>query len=407
MTVSRAMDESELYQPSDSEISGTSSASYTSNDEYTPFISDPETDQYSESGSMEDDEVQLPPSNLRKRRHQALQKTHSNRQHRSIIASMSISRAQETTHVNHPLPFTFLEHECYSCSCHQSPSDPKRCAVLNYFRLKFIKSWTSIFCPDKNRLIPASRLEHYINKNLNGAPPKAREQSKDMANHIVLSCSLVPEQSGDDIKSILPDELDGPLIDTGIFHSFKCPLCDNWAARDRSGGPADRNIRRHIAEKHEDQNLDADIERPRWTYRVQIDGSPSHVFALPLTWAPRDIQNNPELDPLIPDLDLQAQSSVAIYPTQDWPLRLDWESYAAEINASTHIQQLRTLIGPSKLVNDGSQTYLLESGLRYVRGFCIKYIKGSGTLATESTSHLGRVLVSRCVTTMFAVHDMS
>lgn len=69
------------------------------------------------------------------------------------------------------------------------------------------------------------------------------------------------------------------------------------------------------------------------------------------------------------------QPPIVIATTQDWPIHLKWEPYAAEIKANEHVKQLRRLIRASKVSKAGFSTNFLEKGLHYVQQFCIKYVK--------------------------------
>ena len=400
-TQSESMGESE-FECSDSEKnSGSQAGSYipSSTEDY-----DSESDGYSESDNMEDDEA---PFNLRNRSTDALKYTPPYQQHRSIIAPTSLSQTQETlhdTHLGQSSPFTFMNHECYTCSCLQSPSHPKGCTVLDYLELKFIESWGTIFCPNHNCLIPASFLGRHIEQH-SWTSHKRRGEIKKMVEHLVLSCHLAPDQSAGDIRTILPDALDGPLVAKNLNYSHRCPFCDYWAPDIRTHSAPDGNLRRHMKETHKNKKWESTNEEPQLIYRVRIISELlTHVFVLPAMATVENIRNAQVfVDPFIPDIDFQAQSFVAIDPTQDWPILLRWESYAAEINAGRYIPQLRTLIGPPKTITNGSPADALENGLFYVKGFCIRYMKGSGTLVTGSISHIGRVLVSRCVKNMFTI----
>jgi hypothetical protein len=107
-----------------------------------------------DSDYMGDTECETPPCKL-------------SNQHCSILASTTLSRAQQITCENLPSgvpPFTFLHHEGYACSCHTPSSHETKWTVLGFFQLSFFQSWNAIFCPLHNCIIPASKLESHLRK---------------------------------------------------------------------------------------------------------------------------------------------------------------------------------------------------------------------------------------------------
>ena len=396
------MDGSELCQIFDLQDSGLSSTDSSSTKGYT--TSDTETDQYSDSSSTGSFHL-IKQKNTFKRP--------ADQQHRSIIASASLSQADRIhdRHSGQPQPFTFLDRECYVCSCRQSPSLVTRCTALDFFQLEFLPDWSSIFCPRKNWLVPVSQLAHYLQKHQDWTSPTKKKEANNIAGHIALSCDLNLGQTAADIMNVLPKELDKPLVAKDIYCCFRCPFCvpETWHAEDKSTHLKDRNLRKHVKECHKGKNLANYTEEPRLMYKIQVYSTPSrltHRFSLPETWNAQEIQHIPKFDPQLLNVDLPIQSSISMATTQDWPMRLNWESYATEIKAGEHIKNLRTLIRLPKVVKGRSRTDLLENGLLYVTCFCIKYMKGSGTLVTENISHINKLLMSQCVTTMFTVLHM-
>lgn len=369
-------------------------------EDYTPTASDMEPDPLSDSESSYnvsgDDEIPASPC---KQSGHTLREKSSKRQHRHIISSISCPRDQETLqekNLEESAQFTFLDDECYSCSCHLSAPPTKRCTVLGYFNLEFIPQWDAIFCPGHNCLIPASKLEHHLCKAHNEwTSPKKTEESKKMAKHVALSFGLNVSQCASDIKKRLPDELDDPLVEKGVYRSSKCPSCASWFAENDKESPPNRSLLKHINKLHQDGKDHSEIGDPQWTYRVHMyprSSESSHVFVLREGFNSIDLNTHlpfANLPPL-PVLPTHTQPSSEIPTIQDWPIRLKWESYAADIKASKHIKQLRTLLGPPRVGNN----HFLEKGLRYVKKFCIKYLRGSGALANAGVTDLSRVLVS-------------
>ncbi|KAF8346247.1 hypothetical protein F5887DRAFT_1073895 [Amanita rubescens] len=374
----------------------------------TESASESESDEYSDSDYMGDDEES---SSKPRNRHPGDRP--SDRQHRSILASTTLSRAQQITQENIPAEtslFTFLDHKCYTCSCHIPSSHKKRCMVLGFFRLLFLQSCNAIFCPLHNCIIPASKLEHHLHKaHKEWMSPQKGKESRKMASHIATTCGLDTSQEADDVVAQLPDELEEPLVSKGIFRCYQCPFCPSWLGENTGPGTPGRYLRKHMKEHHGDK-MEVDVGEPRWTYRVAIYPQAStHVFMLPDEWTPEDVGDGGDSHsdvsiPPLPSLSTHPdQSSIAITTTQDWPIHLGWESYASEIKAGAHIKELKKLIGPSKSCKDGGLTNFLEKGLYYVRRFSIKYMKGAGLIMKDSVIHLGRVLVSEYSLSPFQV----
>jgi len=144
----------------------------------TGTVSELESDDYSDSEYMGDDEGQT--SSCKRNSHHP-SKRPSDHQHRSIIASTTLSRAHQITREKFPAetsPFTFLDHECYTCSCHTPLSHKTRCTVLGFFQLSFLQSWNAIFCPLHNCIIPTSKLGLHLHKaHKEWTSPKKGEES--------------------------------------------------------------------------------------------------------------------------------------------------------------------------------------------------------------------------------------
>lgn len=271
--------------------------------------------------------------------------------------------------------------------------------MLGYFQLEFLQSWGAIFCPGHNCLIPASQLAKHLRKvHTEWTSGKKTEASENLALHITSSCGLDVRQVASDITNHLPDELDDPLLENEASRSLKCPKCTHWATYSHSGQP-DRYLHRHM-EEHRGTKAGAETGEPRWIYRIRIyPQAATHVFVLPEGWVPKNTGHCPDYNAALPPSDIPllpvapTESSSVIQPTQDWPVRLQWESYAAEIMARDHIKQLRTLIRLQRVGKAGPPITFLEKGLLYVRHFCIKYMKDSGAMVKTGIAHLGRVLV--------------
>ncbi|KAN0141557.1 hypothetical protein V8E53_000019 [Lactarius tabidus] len=390
---------SEVYQISDHENNEASDTDNAGTEDYTPTASDLETEQCLDSSYLSDDEIQLSQSIP----WHSLPKKHSSHQHRSIIASSSLSKFQGTIYdgPSESSSFTFLNQECYACTC-QLPGDTGRCKVLGYFQMKFFQAWQAIFCPIHNCLVPASQLAHHLyDAHTEWTSPRKKEESKDMAKHITSILGLLPTQSADEIMALLPSELNEPLVDDYIHQSFKCSLCKpiSWHVKNTSGGASDRYLRKHM--KGHEKVSDIKTGDWQWTYRVSIyPQAGNHFFVLPKGGTLESLKDSAVINQPVPVSDFpglsisSAQSSIAFATTQDWPLHLKWESYAAEIQAGNYVEQLRTLIRPPKVRKAGSSTNFLENGLLYVRQFSIRYMKDSGLIFTTSIKHLGKVMVS-------------
>jgi len=340
-----------------------------------------------DSDYMGDTEGQTPPSK-------------PSNQHRSIVASSTLSRAQQLTRENLPAeapPFTFLDQECYTCSCHTPSSYETRCTVLGFFRLSFFQSWNAIFCPLHNCIIPASKLERHLHKaHQEWTSPIKAEESRKMAQHIATTCGLGTRQKAEDILAQLPEELEDPPVSKGIYLCYRCPLCASWHAHNTGAGSPDRYLRRHLKEHSHDNGMDLDVGEPRWTYRVKIYPQDStHVFILPEDFSGTSGDSSSEASiPPRPSLSTNPdRPSEAISTTQDWPLLLGWEAYSIEIQAGAYVNKLRELIGRCGSIKNG-QTSFLEKGLFYVRCFSIKYMKGAGSIMKSGVIRLDRAVVS-------------
>lgn len=369
----------------------------------TESASESDSDDRSDSDYMGDDE------GLSQNNRHADGERPSIRQHRSILASATLSRAQQITRERLPADsetslFTFLDHECYTCSCLAPSSQNTRCTVLGFFRLLFLQSCNAIFCPLHNCIIPASKLERHLHKaHKEWTSPQKAKESRKMALHIATTCGLDASQEADDVVAQLPDELEEPPVSRGICRRYKCPYCPSWIGENTGCGTPERYLRKHMKKNHS-HNMDIDhVGGPHWTYRVAIYPQDStHVFMLPDEWTPADFGGggggDSDSDVSIPPLPMLSshpnQSSIANTTMQDWPVQLGWETYASEIKAGAHVKELKKLIGPCKSCKDGRLTNFLEKGLYYVRRFSIKYMKGSGLIMKGSVIHLGRVLVS-------------
>jgi hypothetical protein len=242
-------------------------------------------------------------------------------------------------------------------------------------------------------------MQHLSDAHTEWTSSKKTEESRKMTEHIALTCNLDLTQCDNDVVGLLPNMLHKPLVVKNIFQSFKCPFCKTWSAKSHSGSP-DRDLHRHMKEKHKGYPSDVEIEGPLWTYRVSIyPQSLTHVFMLSEMWNLEDVNlNQPQSIVDISSLPMPSSSvqpSTAIAATQDWPIHLKWESYAAEIKAGEHAKQLRMLIRAPKVSKAGPSANFLEKGLHYVQQFSIKYMKGSGSMAKQSVTHLGRALVSQ------------
>ena len=354
---------------------------------------------YSDSDYMGDDE-----GSSRKRSNRHPGEHPSDRQQRSILASTTLSRVRQITREKLPAEtslFTFLDNECYTCSC-LTPSSPKaRCTVLGFFQLLFLQSCNAIFCPLHNCIIPPSKLERHLCKaHKEWTSPQKSIESRNMALHIATTCGLDTSQEADDVVAQLPDELEEPPVSKGICRRYQCPFCRSWLGENTGPGTPERYLRKHVKEHHSDK-MDIDVGESQWTYRVAIysEGS-THVFMLPDEWTPEDFGDDRDsnLDVSIPPLSTLSthpdQSSIATAVVQDWPVRLGWELYASEIKAGAHIKELKKLIGLCKSRKDGRLTNFLDKGLKYVRHFSVRYMKGAGLIMESSVIHLGRALVS-------------
>lgn len=323
-------------------------------------------------------------------------------QHRSVLASTTLSRARQITCENLPSgapPFTFLHYEGYACSCHTPSSHETKCTVLGFFQLSFFQSWNAIFCPLHNCIIPASKLERHLRKaHQEWTSPTKAEESRKMAQHIATTCGLDAGQKADDILAQLPEVLEDPPVSKGVYRCYRCPLCTSWHAQNTSAGSPDRYLRRHIKEHHPHRKeMDHDVGEPRWTYRVNIYPQDStHVFILPADFdgnTSGDSSSETSIPPR-PSLSINLdRSSEAISTTQDWPLLLGWEAYSVEIQAGAYVNKLRGLIRRCESIKNG-RTNFLEKGLFYVRRFSIKYMKGAGSIMKSSVIRLDRAVVS-------------
>jgi hypothetical protein len=298
-------------------------------------------------------------------------------------------------------PFTFLDHECYTCACHIPSSHNTRCTVLGFFQLSFVCSWNAIFCPLHNSIIPASEIKRHLYKShTEWTSPKKKEESRKMAEHIMASCGLDTNQEAGNIVSQLPDELEEPLVFKGVHRCYRCPYCRTWHAENPGVGTREHYLNYHIKTEHNGNKMDVDVGEPRWTYRVTIyPGRSTHVFMLPEEWTPDAMEDGEQSDsdfslpPLPSSSRHHLQSSITITASQDWPVRLRWESYAAEIEAGAHVKQLKKLAAPHKL-NNVHQLNFLEKSISYVRCFTVKYMKEAGLIVEGNILVLGRVLVS-------------
>lgn len=338
---------------------------------------------------------------------------HRSRQQRCIVATASLSKAQEAsghqrqqTITGGTQAFNFLANQCFSCTCLSSslfsPS-AENCMVLQFFHLEYICIETHgsgvIFCCSHNSFVPASDLAAHLCKRHNDwSSPKKKEESRNIADHIVATCGLDMEQVARDVLCILPIQLDQPLDQTGVYHSIQCPFCDCWMAKNKSGGSYDRLMRKnhfpHCPQRPGSSNVNERlIAEPRFTYRANISGGASHVFLLPEDWTEEDLNNQAQDDIILPifklPCDPQALQGPILAVAQDWPIHLGWEIYAKEIGLDEHFNDLKKLIGPCKKGYN-----FLEKGLIYLQSYLIRYLKEAGHIIEGSVVGLAKLLVS-------------
>jgi hypothetical protein len=332
------------------------------------------------------------------------------KQPRNIIAATSLSRTLQVTQ-QPPVQaetssFTFLRQEKYSCSCLSSSLGPEACTVLGFFEFKFFQGWKAIFCHTHNCFIPASNLEkHLKTSHKEWTSPTKGQESRDMASHIIMTCGLDVNQTEADVKSQLPDELEKPLTSTALlFQRYQCPFCLCCIRMNNGEGKPDRYLRfKHLPDcppfrEKRISVIQAKIGKARYFYRVNIGSGNqvTHFFSLPSSWSSpggkQDDYSDSELS--FPPFSPGAMPSTETTElTQDWPVRLGWESYSTEIGADAHIGHLKRLIRRCRRAGS-RHLHFLESGISYIRKYTMRYLTEGGLALAGSHVSLKKLLIS-------------